>query len=114
MPVCCSTNIVSNRSRRGRAQPPFGDPGDVERHRKRLGQALETDAAWTAFAPRLENSGLSALELMQVVEEAKRMLDRPELDPGARRKLEIHVRVRDPARQQGLYRDIGPGGGISM
>ncbi len=88
--------------------------GIIERDSERLGHALETDAAWTAFAPRLENSGLSAPELMQVVEEAKRMLDRPELDSGARRKLEIHVRVRDPSRQQGLYRDIGPGGGISM
>ena len=91
-----------------------GARDDIGRDSGRLGQALETDAAWTAFAPRLGNSGLSAPELRQVVEEAKRMLDRPELDPGARRKLEIHVRVRDPARQHGLYRDIGPGGGISM
>ncbi len=91
-----------------------GARDDIGRNSGRLARALETDAAWTAFAPRLENSGLSAPELRQVVEEAKRMLDRPELDPGARRKLEIHVRVRDPARQHGLYHDIGPGGGISM
>ncbi len=86
----------------------------IGRDSERLGHALETDAAWTAFAPRLENSRLSVTELRQVVEEAKRMLDRPELDPGARAKLELHVRVRDPARQQGLSRDIGPGGGISV
>ncbi len=91
-----------------------GARDDIGRDSQRLARALETDAAWSAFAPRLENSGLSAPELRQVVEEAKRMLDRPELDPGARRKLEIHVRVRDPARQHGLYRDIGPGGGISV
>ena len=88
--------------------------GIVERDSRRLDQALETDAAWRAFAPRLENSGLSVPELRQVVEEAKRMLDRPELDPGARARLEIHVRVRDPARHHGLYHDIDPGGGLSM
>ncbi len=91
-----------------------GARGDIGRDSGRLARALETDAAWTAFAPRLENSRLSVPELRQVVEEAKRMLDRPELDPGARRKLENHLRVRDPARQQGLSRDIGPGGGISV
>ena len=91
-----------------------GARDDIGRDSGRLARAVETDAAWSAFAPRLENSGLSAPELRQVVEEAKRMLDRPELDPGARRKLEIHVRVRDPSRHRGLYHDIGPGGGISM
>ena len=91
-----------------------GARGDIGRDSGRLARALETDAAWTAFAPRLGNSRLSVPELRQVVEEAKRMLDRPELDPGARRKLENHLRVRDPARQQGLSRDIGPGGGISV
>ena len=73
---------------------------DIGRDSGRLARALETDAAWIAFAPRLDRSHLSVPELREVVQEAKRMLDRPELDAHARWKLELHVSIRDPARWQ--------------
>ncbi len=80
---------------------------DIERDRERLDRALETDAAWSELAPRLGRYDLKAPELRKVVEEARQLLDRPELDPGTRTKLELHVRIRDTARRQGQHRDIG-------
>ena len=77
-----------------------GARGTIEHDSERLAQALETDAAWIAFAPRLERGDLSVPQLREVVQDAKRMLDRPELDPVARSKLELHVSIRDPARWQ--------------
>ena len=77
-----------------------GARGTIEHDSERLAQALETDAAWIAFAPRLDRSHSSVPELREVVQDAKRMLDRPELDPVARSKLELHVSIRDPARWQ--------------
>ncbi len=46
--------------------------------------------------------------------EARRRLNRPELDPGARAKLERQVGIHDASRRQDRSRDIGEGGGMKL
>ena len=82
---------------------------NIGRDSERLGQALETDKAYGKIAPKLGRYDLKAPERRKVVEEARRLLGRPELDPGARAKLERQVGIHDAARRQDRSRDIGGG-----
>ena len=82
---------------------------DIERDRERLVEALKTDAVWSELAPKLGRYDLRAPELRKITAEARQLLERPELDPGARARLERHVGIHDAARQRGERRDIGGG-----
>ena len=99
--LCRSAAGILSEERHAAHLDRVGDArGTIEHDSRRLAQALEADAAWIAFAPRLERGDLSVPELREVVRDAKRMLDRPELDAHARWRLELHVSIRDPARWQ--------------
>ncbi len=82
---------------------------DIGRDGKRLSQALETDTAYGKIAPKLGRYDLGGPERIRVAGEARRLLDRPELDPGARTKLERQVAIHDAARRRDRSRDIGGG-----
>ena len=82
---------------------------NIRRDAERLGNALETDKAYGELAPKLGRYDLKAPELRKVVQDARRMLDRPELDPGARKRLERQAGIGDASRRQDRSRDIGGG-----
>ena len=81
----------------------------IGRDGKRLSQALETDTAYGKIAPKLARYDLGGPELRRVAGEARRLLTRPELDPGARKRLERQVGIDDAARRRDRSRDIGGG-----
>ncbi len=78
---------------------------EIERGSGRLEQALKTDAAYGELLPKLARYDLRAPELRQVAREARRLLALPELDAGARKKLE---------RQVGDGRDIDESYGMTL
>ena len=84
---------------------------DIERDRGRLEQALKTDDAYGELAPKLGRYDLGGPEQRRVAAEARRLLELPELDAGARKKLERQVGISDGARRRDI--DESYGGGIT-
>ena len=70
----------------------------------RLAQALETDAAYRAFAPRLIGSAGNDAEEEETLRAARAMLERPELDSGAEAVLTRHIERHEQAAARARIR----------